>query len=201
MRRKLYERESGSRLNWLEAAKESLALRQQLNDLKNRERELAHELNAVAADRDAFIDEWNRKTAEELVETTRERTNAAEQLAKAERHNQLVTLTAPMDAVVLEVAKRSIGSVVKEAEPLVTLVPADVPIELETEIAARDIGLVRTGDPVRIKMEAFPFQLHGTLDGEVRTISADAFERETREGIGAFFRARIRLVNTKLRDV
>ena len=56
-----------------------------------------------------------------------------------------------------------------------TLVPTDARIELLAEFEPSDIGKVKVGDPVRIKIDAFPFQVYGTLDGEVRTISSDAF--------------------------
>ena len=192
IRRQSQQRQTGSLLNLLEARSERLRTRDDLAALQDREREAEHELKAVQADRSAFIDEWRRKAAEELVEQTRQRATLVEQIAKAERRRSLVTMTAPVDSVVLEVAKRSVGSVVKEAEPLVTLVPSDVPLEVEADIPSRDVGLVRVGDTVRVKLDAFPFQRHGTLLGEVRTISADAFQREAKDGGGAVFRARVR---------
>jgi len=215
IRRQLQERQTGSRLTWLEARVERLRMRDELTALQDREQASAHELRGVQADRAAFIDEWRRKTAEDLVEQSRQRATLVEQIAKAERRRSLVTLTAPVDAVVLEVAKRSVGSVIREAEPLVTLVPADVPLELEAEIPSRDIGLVRVGDFVRVKLDAFPFQRHGTLPGEIRTISADAFTHDPsgaqgaaainpdgpRPAAGAVFRARIRLTDTRLEAV
>lgn len=213
IRRQLQERQTGSRLTYLEARVERLRMRDELTALQDRELTSEHELRGVRADRAAFIDEWRRKTAEELVEQTRQRATLVEQIAKAERRRSLVTLTAPVDAVVLEVAKRSVGSVIKEAEPLVTLVPADVPLEVEAEIPSRDIGLVRVGDFVRVKLDAFPFQRHGTLPGEIRTISADAFTHDPAQGAqggaanpdgpraGAVFRTRIRLTDTHLEAV
>jgi HlyD family secretion protein len=213
IRRQLQERQTGSRLTWLEARVERLRMRDDLTALQDREQASAHELRGIQADRAAFIDEWRRKTAEELVEQTRQRATLVEQIAKAERRRSLVTLTAPVDAVVLEVAKRSVGSVIREAEPLVTLVPADVPLEVEAEIPSRDIGLVRVGDFVRVKLDAFPFQRHGTLPGEIRTISADAFTHDPqgtqaaanpdgpRPTAGAVFRTRIRLTDTRLEAV
>ncbi len=217
IRRQLQERQTGSRLTYLEARVERLRMRDDLTALQDRELTSEHELRGVQADRAAFVDEWRRKTAEELVEQTRQRATLVEQIAKAERRRSLVTLTAPVDAVVLEVAKRSVGSVIREAEPLVTLVPADVPLEVEAEIPSRDIGLVRVGDVVRVKLDAFPFQRHGTLPGEIRTISADAFTHDAaqaaqgaatpintdgpRPAAAAVFRTRIRLTGTHLEEV
>jgi multidrug resistance efflux pump len=48
-----------------------------------------------------------------------------QKLAGAERRRRLVVLRAPADGMVLELGQRSTGSVAKEAEALVTLVPRD----------------------------------------------------------------------------
>jgi hemolysin D len=206
MRRDLHDRQTGSRLQLLEATSQVLTLRGQLHDLKNRESELLHEHSAIIADSQAFTGEWQRKLSEELIQTRRERDDVAERLAKAERRSSLVSLVAPVDSVVLDLAKLSVGSIVKDAEPLVRLVPLNVPMELEAEIAARDIGLVEPGAPVRIKLDAFPFQRHGTLDGEVRTISADALQPAASEiapnqSGDAHYRTRVRLLSTDFRDM
>ena len=37
--------------------------------------------------------------------------------------------------------------------------------------------MIKVGDTGRIKFDAYPFQQHGTLDGTVRYISQDAFEK------------------------
>ena len=84
---------------------------------------------------------------------------------------------------------------VREAEALITLVPLDSEIELEAEIRPQDIGKVHIGSEVRVKLNSFPFQKHGTLDGVVRTISEDSFEKQQGEPGSArtYYRARITL--------
>jgi len=201
IRQKSVDQRTGSRVALLEARTERLRLRDDQRNLEDKEAESLHELARQRAERAASIDEWRRKAGEEMIEQIRQRATVAEQLTKAERRRSLVSLTAPIDAVVLEVAKRSVGSVIKEAETLVTLVPKDVPLEAEVDIVSADIGRVRAGDDARVKLDAFPFQRHGTLPGEVRTISADAFQREPKDGGGAVFRVRVRLLSDRLADV
>ncbi len=71
-------------------------------------------------------------------------------------------------------------------------------------IAAEDIGFVRRDDPVRVKLDAFPFQNHGTLSGRLTVIGADSVAtdpsgswRQTR----AYFPARVTGVAGQLRAV
>ena len=95
-------------------------------------------------------------------------------LAKAVRMNDLVVLTAPEDGIVLEVAKRSVGSVLREAEPLVTMVPTSAPLIAEVMIDSADVGYTKLGDEVAIKVDAFPYQRHGLLEGRLRAIGEDS---------------------------
>src|SRR5690606_30596423 len=89
----------------------------------------------------------------------------------------------------------------REAEPLVTLVPLDVPLEAEVSISSRDIGRVGVDEIVRIKFDAFPFQKHGTATGSIRTISRDAFMPSAADGTveQPYFRTRIRLDDVRMR--
>jgi HlyD family secretion protein len=43
-------------------------------------------------------------------------------------------------------------------------------MELEIEIDPADVGFVRAGDTVRVKLESLPFQRHGTLTGRLTVI-------------------------------
>jgi HlyD family secretion protein len=164
------------------------------------------------ADKDAFAANWNGTLSKDLVDTEREIDKITEQLAKAKRMNELIELRAPGSAVVLDIAHKSVGSVAEKAEALVTLVPLDAPLEAQVDIPAKEIGFVREGDLVRIKLEAFSFQKHGVLEGRVATVSEDAFTaKDNQQGApqqaaaqGApqvNYRARIEILNTDLRDV
>jgi len=42
----------------------------------------------------------------------------------------------------------------------------------------KDIGFVKAGQPVEVKVEAFPFTLYGTIPGKVITVSDDAVPLE-----------------------
>ncbi len=167
---------------------------------RGREQELQKELMGLEAERISFQTGWRQKVMEELLSLSRERDSINEQLQKAGKRNQLVILTAPADAVVLEIAKLSRGSVAKGAESLFTLVPLGESLEAEVQIDSPDIGYVKRGDKVHVKVEAYPFQLHGTLDGELQTISEDAFRRENSAGatVEAYYQGRIRLSKVRL---
>ncbi len=207
MRTMLVDRQSGSRLNLLQSRDLRLDIEASIVRAQGSRTEMQHGLEKAKAERRAYVEDARRTTLEHLVEARDQRKTALEELRKAELRRNLVTLTAPSDGVVLDIAQRSLGSVMREAEPLVTLVPLDVPIEAEVAVDARDIGRIAPGQPVRVKFDAFPFQKHGTASGTVRTISRDSFTPdETRKKAGPqgpqpFYRVRIALDSVRLKGV
>lgn len=141
---------------------------------------------------------------EDLLSTSRDRDGINEQLQKADKRKELVSLVAPADAVVLEIAKLSQGSVVQAAEKMFTLVPLGDDMEVEVSVDAADIGYVKVGDKAHIKFDAFPYQKHGMLDGTLRSLSEDAFRRDasaTGGALDAFYLSRIRLGTGRLHNM
>jgi HlyD family secretion protein len=184
MQENLVAQQFSAKLKLLEAREKRLEAERDLQLARGREAELTRDLASARAEKAAFVKSWRQKTMEDMLSTSRDRASLNEQLQKAERRRKMVVLTAPADAVVLDMARLSVGSVAREAEPLFTLVPLAATLEAEVQIDAGDVGYVKTGDRMRLKIDAFPFQRHGVLEGSVRTISEDAFRRD-RAGPGA----------------
>lgn len=135
------------------------------------------QIQTILAEKNAFIKDWYRQIMEEHVSVKRELISVNKDIPKAAMLDRQSELRSPCDAVVHELAPFQEGSAVQEAEALVTLIPLNVPLEAEVDIPAKDIGWVKLGDKARIKLDAFPFQQCGTLDGEVIYISQDAFHK------------------------
>ncbi|WP_294772282.1 HlyD family type I secretion periplasmic adaptor subunit [uncultured Rhodoferax sp.] len=179
MQEKMVAQKFGAPLQLMEAQIKSKEVERDLEAVTNREQELVRELAAAEAESVAFEKGWRQKAMEDLLSVTRERDAVREQIQKADKRHRLVTLAAPMDAVVLDIAKFSPGSIVREAETFFTLVPLNAQLEAEVQIDSADIGYVKAGAEARLKLDAFPFQRHGTMGAKIRTISEDAFRRDS----------------------
>jgi HlyD family secretion protein len=157
--------------------------------------ELSHQRESTIAEKKSFMQEWKTTLSEEMVKVERELSSIKKQYEKNERLVASVYLRAPCKAVVQEIADFSEGSAVREAEVLITLIPLDGKIEMEAEVRPQDIGKVDVGSTARIKLNAYPFQKYGTLDGEVRNISEDTVQRQKQsaeqDGSTTYYRARI----------
>ena len=111
-------------------------------------------------------------------------------LLKAKKDRELQTLVSPVDGTVLAISSKTIGGVVTPAQQLVTIVPKEVELLIEANINTNDIGFIKVGQKVAIKIDTFSFQRYGYLEGVVRNISADVVS----DGKGApVYRAKIDL--------
>ena len=213
----LVAKDLASKLRLIETSQRRVEAQSRLATNLGEQQKLSDEIAAGQADRAAFVGEWKRKLAEEMAQTRSDRDATAAQLSKARLRHDLAVLRAPRDATVLEVAARPQGAVVREAEPMIRLVPAGAPLVAEVEIDTRDVARVRLGDPVTIKLEALPWQQYGLAHGVLKTLTPDTIEdssaRETAEDMTApglktqvrqspiHYRARIALTQAKLRNL
>ena len=175
MRAKLAAFDAGSKLNLLLASDGKVELQRFLESDQGQLTEAEHSLSAAADSRKAFIEQWLGLASEELVTGRNQRDAAVGLLTKARKHDSLVKLDAPDDAVVLSLARLSVGSILREGSPLMTLALLKSPLEADLYILPRDVGFVREGDLVTIKLDAFNFVEHGTADGQVISISEGTF--------------------------
>ena len=202
MYEELHKKNAASKRELLEVRMQRMQLESDIAQLENSIRESEHERDSTAASKQTFIMEWKKDISEQMVQAERDLTTTRKSLDKAVQLNHYVYLKAPCDAIVHEIASFPVGSAVREAEALITLVPINCEIELEAEIPAKDIGRIKVGDSVRVKLNAFPFQKHGTLNGIVRNISEDTFQKERVQELdhATYYRARITL-SGKLRNI
>ena len=203
MRRTLEKNQTGSRLNSLIASDTRVETERNLGLSENTIRTSTHDLEALRAEREVYIQQWRSTLLTDLSTRQVDLERAREELAKAQKRRDLVELRAVEDAVVLEVGKYSVGSVVEQAQPIYTLMPLNATLEVEAEIAGIDQGFVKPGDTVQVKLDAYRYVEHGMAKGVVKTISEDSFTRRDDQSTAPrpFFRSRIELTEVKLRDV
>jgi HlyD family secretion protein len=204
MQERLVDQKFGAKVNLLDARNKRMEVERDYTLAKNQEPEILRALAGLEAEKRAFVNGWRQKIMEDMLNLTRERDATAEQIKKGTLRRDKVILTAPADAMVQDIAKLSQGSVAQAAEKMFTLVPLGTALDAEVQIDSLDVGHVKPGDVAHIKLDAFPFQKHGTLEAKVRTLSEDAFKRDTanaESGTDAYYVSRIDLGGGKLKNM
>lgn len=118
-----------------------------------------------------------------------------EELTKARQRSSLQRLSSPVDGTVTQLAIHTVGGVVEAAKPIMVVVPSSGSLVAEVKVLNKDIGFVRRGQPVAVKIEAFPFTRYGTVPGRMIGIGSDAVEDEK---LGLVYTARVSLARTAI---
>ncbi|OGQ82065.1 MAG: hypothetical protein A2289_07580 [Deltaproteobacteria bacterium RIFOXYA12_FULL_58_15] len=95
-------------------------------------------------------------------------------------HVESQQIKSPTEGVIGNIALGGAGDLVTAGEILLQVIPVGGPLVAEVEIANKDIADIRVGLPVRIKLDALPYQDYGFLKGRVREVPQDvkALEKE-----------------------
>lgn len=192
----LAERGYAARLRVQELHEEVTSLLFERRAQADAEAKAAAEIAMLQRDQIARREAFRRAAAEELVEAETIIATRRELLQKAERREQLQTLTAPVSGTVNAISVTTIGEMVEPGQPLVTLVPEGDELIIEAFLLNQDVGFIKPGDPAVIKLAAYPFTRYGHIEGEVEHISADSLVDERR---GLVYPARIRMTGAALR--
>ncbi|QTS86756.1 HlyD family type I secretion periplasmic adaptor subunit [Ectopseudomonas khazarica] len=140
--------------------------------------------------RQSVLAQTRRAMLDLLHESEQRAAGLQQELSKAEQRNRLMHLTAPVDGTVQQLAIHTAGGVVTEAQPLMVIVPSNQPVEVEAMLENKDIGFVRPGQEVEVKVDTFTFTKYGVVHGTVVSISDDAIEDER---LGLVYSTRIQL--------
>jgi hemolysin D len=103
----------------------------------------------------------------------------SQEIAKQTHKQELLELKASQAAIVKDLATHTAGTVVQPGTVLLTLVPKEETLRAEVWVSNEDIGFVRKGQAVKLKLAAFPFQKYGMVEGTVEHVSADSADNNT----------------------
>jgi len=144
----------------------------ELLDQRNRQQSLERDQIATQRELAAHRDDLASlplRAANELAQLRRVIGNAVQELAESEAKRSFA-ITAPESGIVTAIAAER-GQAVDPGRPMMSLVPANARLRAELYVPSRAIGFIRTGSPVLLRYQAFPFQKFGHGRGAVGTVS------------------------------
>lgn len=102
-----------------------------------------------------------------------------QEVAKQAHRQALMELKASQDGIVKDLATHTAGTVVQPGTVMLTLVPKEDTLRAEVWVSNEDIGFVRPGQEVKLKLAPYPFQKYGMAYGKIETVSADAADQNS----------------------
>ena len=189
--KKLLDQQYVSKMDYLQFEQQRIDKAQELAGQKSKLRQDQGALAEAEKNYRALISEFQQSKQAELSLTETKAVSLLEEVRKAGQKTELQKLASPIDGVVQQLAVHTVGGVVTPAQPLLIVVPRDHPVEVEAMIENKDIGFVKEGQPVEIKVETFPFTLYGTIPGKVLNVSDDAIPLDKERKGGLVYTSRV----------
>jgi hemolysin D len=143
------------------------------------------------ADNQNRIAEIDSQISRTQLENKKKITELDGQISKAKLSLAYQELRAPIDGVVFNLQPRVPGFVATSAQPLLSIVPKDA-LVATVFLTNKDVGFLKTGMAVDLKVDSFPDSEFGTLNGTLTWIGSDVLP-PTQERPFYAFPAKIRL--------
>lgn len=179
-----------SKLEVMTSERELNALRGQYGAMLNQEkqardaiREFENRLSALDTD----LKQDAMKTLGQVQAQLEEVNNAVIKLQSAA---QRTTITAPVNGIVKGLSVHTIGAVIEPGKVLMEIVPVSDDLMVEALVSPADVGNLKVGQPVKVKVSAFDSSRFGSTPGRLKGISASTFQNEQGK---TFYRAHISL--------
>jgi len=139
--------------------------------LKTQQAQIKSQIVKIKAD-------FNTKNLDLLANTQKQIKDLEANKEEIEFSNINQKITAPTDGYIDKLLIHTIGGIVTPAQELIALTPIEKPLLIKAQVLNRDIGFIKTGMPVSIKIDTFDFQKYGILKGKVKSISQNSINDE-----------------------
>jgi hemolysin D len=170
----LFDKQAGARPPVLDSEQQVIEKRAELAGAQAAARQVAAEMAAAKAKRNELVSGFLAEAGDRRTKALQKLAGLEQQIAKIRQREAYRRLVSPVDGTVQNVKIHTPGAVVTTADTLMTIVPDGTGIEVEANVENKDIGFVREGQEVEVKLDAFPFTRYGLVKGKVRKLSHDA---------------------------
>lgn len=155
-----------------------LRLQRQVADLEG---QITNRRNKYMQDSQAEL----TKNEEELAGARQALVQRKEQLANIQLH-------APLNGTVKNVRITTRGGVLRAGDELMQIVPDEDVLMVEAKVKPADVGFLKPGLPVSVKIDAYDYTIYGSLEGRLTFISADTLSEDLKQGDQPYYRVQVK---------
>lgn len=179
-----------------EIARFKLAISQAVSKLENTKANSRKEQLTLIADNNKRIAEIDSSLTKAIVENNKRIAESDSSISTTQLSLRYEQLTAPDNGTVFDLQAHTPGFVANASQPILKIVP-DEALTAKVFITNRDIGFVKEGMDVDVRIDSFPFSEFGDVKGKLVWIGSDALPPDQ---IHPYYRfpAKVRLLGQSL---
>lgn len=150
----------------------------QIKAIKYQLLELGHQRAQVQEELSHIKESFSTDILTLLIQKKLEAKQSQARIEGMSFHNKKQKIKSPVAGYVVGLGAHTIGGVVTPAQKLISIVPLDTKLIVKANIQNRDIGYIKEGMPVSLKIDTYNFQRFGTLAGTIQHIAKNSIEHE-----------------------
>ena len=178
MRKQLQEKGLNSKVVYLNAVQQLVAAKGELARVRT-DSARAQQAIAEADGKRLQLDADLRSQAiQQMGQVTSELAEVQQAAAKIRDRVSRLEIRAPVRGLIKSLGPKAIGGVIAPGSVVAEVVPTDQGLVVEARIDPRDIGQLRPGQHVDIKISTYDFYRFGAVDGVLDRLSASTFQDE-----------------------
>jgi HlyD family secretion protein len=139
----------------------------------------------------------NQQLNLEITQLKSQIAEAKKALSSLESKVEDQTIKAPIDGVISSLDLQNVGQIVQSGDTIAEVAPENMPLVLSALLPSQEAGLVKLNMPVKIKLDAYPYQDYGLINGTVSYISSDS---KPHEELGQVYQIEIALAQNYIID-
>ncbi len=196
-----------------EKMKERMSAERELDVKKGQADQLSTKLTRIKDEMQTFKSSFREKLLADYTGNLQERNSLDAEVSALKFKQDKRFITAPVSGYVNQLQTKTVGGVVTTAQQVASIVPENTPLQVKAMVLNKDIGLLKQGQKVVVKVDAFEFQKYGALEGVVETISPSSVEekaganrdnsesqdREAADSSGSGYPVFVKIDSTRLR--
>ncbi|MCR6632132.1 MAG: HlyD family type I secretion periplasmic adaptor subunit [Magnetospirillum sp.] len=190
MKQELVDKGLISRVNYLDTRREVSRLEGELNRTIGQTvtaRDALREMEQRLIDQQATL---LKQTMDELGLTIAELAQVQESIGRLEDKVKRLVIPSPTRGYVKGLTVRNAGAVIQPGGVVCDVVPVDREMKVEAKVMPRDVGHLKPGQHVKVKVTTYDFARYGAIQGELTAVSATSFLNDKGE---PFFKAQVKL--------
>lgn len=126
------------------------------------------------------VNRFRQDASGELVKARTELAQLEEQMVVKQDVLSRTILKSPVRGLVKNIRIGTLGGVVQAGAPIMEILPVGTRVLIEARLKPADIGFVKKGLPVTVKLTAYDYFVYGGLEGVIDYISPDALGEEAK---------------------
>ena len=158
--------------------------------LLNEQARLEESAREAREEMDEFLSRFRSDALAEAGSVAGERVEVEEMIESLMDRVERLEVTSPVRGIVQNLPVKNTGTVLPPGGLIAEIVPVGEDLVVENRISPRDVGFVRLGQSVDVKVHTFDFTRLGAVPGELVYVSATTFLDENQD---PYYRGRVRL--------